>query len=368
MRAKSVYFLLFVLTLFKFNLFAQVDIKSINLIQATKGMYLLHVMFTDTIPAVEFLNGDSYKLLDLNGNKIELGEPERWIAKGDSGVNFSNVPVSYKDEYIFVFNDIQRKITKNNFQLRKGQKSFEDYENTKSIDWNWTATPKLIQNDSTNNSIGDLGLTLTLNSKLTNYLEFDFTGNISSRKSDPNNNLKLNLFWRPLDILTDENFTYGSRIVTICTQENTVQTLKYHDFSGRIFSTFFFRPFNGMQPLFLTAGYDYVFVKQIDKDLFKESRFHVQAQWGFVGLLGKGSGFFIDYHYWNKFSTTAEYNPENKKQRRFLSFELKVPIADDKSIIVQYADGDVAPTFESTTSVSLGLFISLNGLKILEPD
>ena len=134
-----------------------------------------------------------------------------------------------------------------------------------------------------------------------------------------------------------------------------------------MFTSLVISPFKNLQSIYLTAAYEYANVAQIDKDPFKEGRFNAEVQWGFAGLMGKGSGFFISWQYWNRLSTTAAYDPSNKKERKLISIELSVPVADGKSINVKYQDGDIAPTFANTTNVSLGLHIDLNGLSILEP-
>ncbi len=152
-------------------------------------------------------------------------------------------------------------------------------------------------------------------------------------------------------------------------QDNATQALKFHDISGSAFLSVFLHPFNGIQPIFVTGGLDYSRRLHIDGDDFDDPRFSLQAQWGMIGLLGKGSGFFIDFRYWRRIDSLGDptIDPNQEKERHYVQLEFVLPIVAGKNLTVKYADGEVAPTFAKDTSVHLGLEFFFGGQRIALP-
>ncbi len=360
---KRISFALITVWLIAANIHTQIKIDSIQIFKDKNGLYAMGILFNQKIDE-QYFDVSKYKLADSAGMNIPLRSPLKWHLKGD-GIKFTGLDLSYDKTYYLYFIGDNILIDKNNFrQLLKGEESYEKYEEQKSIGWKFTAAPVLIQSDSTQNTIGDLGLYWSVKAVITNTLNFNFEGTISSKKDDPSNNIKFNIsyLWSLEQVIPG---FLKMRPLCIHTQENTIQTLNYHDISGMVFTSIVLSPFPNLQNVYVTAGYEYANVAEKDKDPFQEGRINAEAQWGFAGLMGKGSGFFIDYQYWNRVSTSVSYDPSNKKERKLLSIELSVPVTDGKTLNLKYQDGDAAPTFINSTNVSLGLHIDLNGLNLL---
>ena len=352
-----------ILLLLIINSYSQ-TVDSVKVFEDKDGLYTLGVMFDSQIND-SFKDVSLYKLSDTAGNLIKLTVPRNWRQE-NKALKFSALPLSYSQTYSFYFKGKFFTIDSSRFNdIKNAKTSYEDYESQKSLGWKWSATPKIIQNDSSRNSFGDLGIGINFSANFTKQFNLNFEGNLSSKKEDPNNTFRLNLAYRASlePIIKD---VLKIRPISLRIQENTIQTLQYHDISGSAIISFVVEPPKGFQHIYLVAAYDYAGITQQNKEPFREGRFNVELMWGFEGLIGRGTSFNIGWQYWNRVSTTEIYNSANKKERKFLRFELEIPIADDKSINVKYQDGDIAPTFISTTNVSLGLHIKLNELNLLD--
>jgi|GEM_PF-3835827 len=360
---KKINFALIAVWFIAANIHAQIEIDSIQVFKDTKGLYTMGILFNHAVNDT-CRDLSNYKLTDSIGENIPLRTIAKWRLTG-KGLKFSGLELSYDNTYYLSFIDENILINKNNFQMLKDSAdSYEKYEEQKSIGFKVTAAPVLIQSDSSKNTIGNLGLYWSAKAVITNTLNFNFEGTISSQKDDPSNNIKFNISY----LWTLEPVIPGflkMRPLCIQTQENTIQTMKYHDISGMLFTSLVLSLFPNLQSVYVTAGYEYANVAQNNNVPFQEGRINAEVQWGFAGLMGKGSGFFIGYQYWNRVAATAVYDPSNKKERKLLSVELNVPVADGKILNLKYQDGDAAPTFINTTNVSLGLHIDLNSLSVL---
>ncbi len=360
---KKINFALITIILAIANIHAQIKIDSIQIFKDTKGLYSMGILLNQKVNDI-CRDISNYKLTDNTGLKIPLHQPVNWH-QGGNGLKFSGLELSYDQTFNLSFLGENILIDKNNYkQLHSGEENYEQYELQKSLGFKFTAAPVLIQSDSSKYSIGNLGLYWSAKAGITNTLNFNFEGTISSQKDDPSNNIKFNIsyLWSLEEVIPK---FLKMRPLCIHTQENTIQTLKYHDISGMVFTSLAFSPFKNLQSVYVTAGYEYANVAQKEKDPFQEGRINAEFQWGFAGLMGRGSGFFMDFQYWYRVSTTASYDPSNKKERKLLSIELNVPVTDGKVLNLKYQDGDAAPTFINTTNVSLGLHIDINGLSLL---
>ena len=143
----------------------------------------------------------------------------------------------------------------------------------------------------------------------------------------------------------------------ISLQENATQALKLHDISFSAYTSFFLHPVKGMQPIFMTAGLEEAQRLNVDGKDFDDPRVHLQIQWGMVGLVGKGSNFFIEWQFWRRLENLGDprIDPLQKKERQYVQLEFILPVAENKNLTVKYADGEVAPTYATDTSVHLGL-------------
>ncbi len=337
--------------------YAQLGIDSLEVFKGSHGLYTIGMKFNNR----PWTNSSSFKLTDSLGNDIKLPPAQHWH-DNDSSLKFVNVPISYDQIYLFNYVTGLKEINKNSFRrLSKGEQSYADFEKVRSLGWDWSATPKIIQSDSSRNSIGNLGLAFQVRGISANNYDFVLEGNLSSMAADPSNTVNLSLsYFTPLVSLVGG--TLESRPIRVAFQEKTIQTLKYHDLSCSAFTSIVISTLTGLQPIFIVAGYDYADVTQISQVPFREGRLTLEAQWDVIGKFGKGSEFFIDWQYWNRLSTIAVHNLQNKKERKSIMLDLKIPVEEGKSLSVQYEDGDIPPTFIQTMNVSLGLNVDLSGL------
>lgn len=344
-------------------------IESVEVLQFKDGRYQLRITFTDSLSEDQLKTGKNYSLRDkLNKTEVRLPAPRLWRSRRGRGVRFIGVDISHKDKYVIKFKDVEANIERINFIEREGQKSFENFEGGKLFQpWQKSIKPKIAQGDSTINELGDIGLDLAFSRKLGKKLEFNFDGSFTLNKDDPTNHWNLNLIWRTPLLLPIRQF--GIRPLSLSLQENATQALRFHDLSVSATTTFVFWPFKGIQPIFATVGLDEALRINFDGEEFDDPRLNVQVQWGMVGLLGKGSSFFINWQLWRRFDNLGDprIDPNQKKERQYIQLEFVLPIVDDKNLTVKYADGEFAPTFAEDTSVQLGLEFFFGGKRILLP-
>jgi len=280
-----------------------------------------------------------------------------------------DVDITYKEKYSIEFRKPLPLVAPKDLVFIEDQKTLEKWEKNKSVAWETSIKPKISQGDSTIKDLGDLGFELSLSRKLPKKFEFNFDASVTLNENDPNNHWKLNLYWRPVDLWLHESARIGLRPLTLSLQENATQALTLHDLSIRAFTSIFVRPFVGIQPIFLTAGLDEAVRIARDGEDFDDPRVHLQIQWEMVGLVGRGSGFFIDWQYWHRLDNfgNPKIDPSVKKERKYIQLEFVLPIMEAKNLTVKYADGDVAPTFTNDKSIQIGLEILFGGQRILGP-
>lgn len=280
-----------------------------------------------------------------------------------------DVDITYKEKYSIQFRKPLPLVAPKDLVFRGNQEALEKWEKNKSVAWETSIKPQISQGDSTGNDLGDLGFELSLSRKLPKKFEFNFDASVTLDENDPNNHWKLNLYWRPVDLLLHESARIGLRPLTLSLQENATQALTLHDLSIRAFTSIFVRPFVGIQPIFLTAGLDEAVRIARDGEDFDDPRVHLQIQWEMVGLVGRGSGFFIDWQYWHRLDNFGDpkIDPSEKKERKYIELEFVIPIIEGKNLTVKYADGEVAPTFTNDKSIHIGLEILFGGQRILGP-
>jgi len=262
----------------------------------------------------------------------------------------------------YVINYLGFSATVDSTALPKDQRQgIENFEKTKEEMWKSSVTPKIIQSDSTAGILGDLGLDVSISRRIVSSFEFSLAASLTAKKDNPNNKASASLVWRT-PILHATNHVAGIR-ANISIQDDATQSLVFHDLSVRLFASVYLRPFEGIQPIFFTAGLDEASRIRTESGSpnYDDPRIHAQVQWGFIGLLGKGSAFHIDWTYWERLGNLGKPNidPTEPKKRTFVALEFEYPIATDKNVTVKYADGSVAPTFSKSTSVQLGLQIFL---------
>jgi hypothetical protein len=353
---------LIALIICNYTSFAQ-TINSVKISKFKNGLYTLKVFFNSKIDS-SYKDLSLFTITDSYNYRVELPKPT-FMGQENNALKFTGLSISYNQSYKLHFIDTTIIIDSTKYENLGGKGTeYEEYESKYSLDWNWSATPKLIQSDSSNNSLGDLGLSLEAVANFSGIFNLNFDGNVSSKKDDPNNTVKLNIsaHTQLVPVIKD---LLKIRPLLFRMQENTTQILKYHDLSGSAITTFIIIPSKGIQHIFLTVAYDYANIIQQNQEPFRESRFNVEILWGFEGLIGKGTSFNADWQYWNRLATTASYEQTNKKERKLLSLELKIPVDNDKCMNIKYQDGDIAPLFINSTSFSLGLQIALASLNLL---
>ncbi len=349
---------------------SQAGITSIQVSQYQQGLYYLNVEFSETFPDMILLDPNNYHLRKVStGEAVRLPDPVLWISRPGKGVKFVGIEITYDSAYVLTFRDSERRFDASDFdELEEGQRSYEEFEQGgKRLFWQRSFKPKIIQSDSTAGDIADLGFDLMVRHELPQRFELSFDASVTSNKEDPINHLRLNLYWRPAIWMPSPRV--GLRPLTLCVQEDANQTLEFHDLSGRAFTTLFVHPFNGIQPIFMTAGIDEALRISRDGDDFDEPRAHFQVQWGMVGLVGADSKFFIDWRYLRVLDDLGDpkLDPTICKERSYVEIGLVMPLYGDKNLTVTYADGDIAPMYTRNTSIQLGLEILFGGERVLGP-
>lgn len=78
-----------------------------------------------------------------------------------------------------------------------------------------------------------------------------------------------------------------------------------------------------------------------------------------VGLLGKGSHFFVNYNYWHRLFRFGKpkIDLSKGKGRENIEIEFTLPISntDNKKLAIKYINGNISPTFEKDTCINIGL-------------
>jgi len=370
MKGKMLLLASLLITCYSSNVDAQSGISSVEIFQDTQGKYQINIELNYSFPDDVLLNSKWYNLWEKKtGAEIQLPEPILWKAKPGKGVRFVGVDITHRKEYVIQFRDFEADIDAGTFRLLEDQLSFQEFEKDKPIAWKRSIKPKISQGDSTINDLGDLGFELSLSRKLPKEFEFNFDASVTFNDNDPNNHWKLNLYWRPVDLWLHESARIGLRPLTLSLQENATQALTLHDLSIGAFTSIFVYLFDGIQPIFLTVGLDEAVRIARDGEDFDDPRVHLQIQWGMIGLVGKGSGFSIDWQYWHRLDNLGDpkIDPSEKKERKYIELEFVLPIIEGKNLTVKYADGEVAPTFTNDKSIHIGLEILFGGQRILGP-
>jgi hypothetical protein len=368
MKSKMLILAGLLIVFYSSNVGAQEGINRVRITQYTQGKYQMHIELGDSFPDEILLNSKWYSLCEKKtGTEIKLPQPIPWITRPGKGVRFLGVDITYEKGYVIKFRDFEANIDTNSFVLLAGQITFKEFEKGKSKPWEKSIKPKIAQGDSTIREWGDLGLELSLSKELPKRFKFSFDASLTANKNDPNNHWKLNFYWQ-FDVY--QYWRFGIRPFTLTLEEQATQGLTLHDLSVRAFTSLSVHPFNGIQPVYLTAGWDQS--KRIRKNgrYSDDPRVHLQAQWGFVGLVGRGSSFFIDYQYWRRVEDIKnfdEIDPSQERKREYVELEFTLPITEGKNLTVRYADGKVAPTFTKDTSVHIGLEFLFGGYRVLMP-
>ena len=247
--------------------------------------------------------------------------------------------------------------------FREPEEDCEEFEKGKAEEWHRSITPKLLQGENTSNEIGDIGFDVEITRKLPRTFELDLQASITPNKDDANNNLEMSLFWRPFDLLMDSEGRYGTRLLSLEAKDTMTQSFELHDITIlNVHTTWFLRPVDRIQPVFVAAGVASVRRESSEGEDFDDPRFHLQAQWGMLGLFGRGSRFLLDWNYmrqldkkWGVFGGDATIDETLKEDRFFYEATFQMPMAEGKNLTVTYKDGELSPTFDSETSVQLGL-------------
>lgn len=281
-------------------------------------------------------------------------------------ISLIDVDIKYRKEYTVGFRKPLPAVEQKDLNFREGEGT-DEFEEGKSIAWEKSIKPKISQGDNTVNDLGDFGFELSLGRKLPQKFEFNFDASVTSNKNDPNNHWKLNLYWR-YD-LWQPSPRFVIRPLTLSLQEDSNQALTLHDLSIRGFASISVHLFNGIQPIFLTAGLDEAVRIARNGEDFDDPRIHLQVQWGMIGLVGRGSGFFINWQYWRRLDNfgNPKIDPSEEKERKYIELEFVLPIVESKNLTVKYADGNVAPTFMKDTSIHIGWEILFSGQRIPGP-
>lgn len=376
----SVLVLLFCITLFPAIGFSQdenpIQIKSAEAVQYKAGNYRIILVLNQgpsTPPDTYFENNlkkpDKY-LLKEKTTEREIRLPAVTVSINIDDlyqIMFVDVDITHKKEYTIGFRaPLPTVETKDLVFLDK--EGADKWEKGQAKPWQRSIKPKIAQGDSTIREWGDLGVELLLSKELSKGFRFSFDASLTANKDDPNNHWKLDFYWQT-GIWSPSN-RLAIRPLTVIFEEQTTQGLTLHDLSVRAFTSISVHPFNGIQPVFLTAGWDHS--KRVPRHgrYSDDPRMHLQAQWGFVGLVGKGSSFFIDYHYWRRVDDIKNFDkidPTQERKREYVRLEFTLPIAEGKNLTVRYADGKVAPTFTRDTSVHVGLEFLFGGYRVLMP-
>lgn len=282
-------------------------------------------------------------------------------------IMFVDVDITHKKEYTVGFRaPLPGVAAKDLLFLHKEEA--EKWEKRKARPWQRSIIPKIAQGDSTIREWGDLGIELFLSKELPKSFRLSLDASLTANKDDPNNHWKLDFYWQTGLWFPSNRLVL--RPLTVILEEQATQGLTLHDLSVRAFTSISVHPFDGIQPIFMTAGWDHS--KRIPKHGkdYDDPRVHLQAQWGFVGLVGRGSSFFIDYQYWRRVEDISNFDqidPSQKRKREYIELEFTLPIAENKNITVRYADGDIAPTFTKDTSVHIGLEFLFGEYRVLVP-
>ncbi len=331
--------------------------------QYRDGLYQINVAIADSFPAAILLDVTAYNLVESEtGVEVELPQPVLWLARPGRGVRFLGVDVTCERTYTIHFRDLEGEVE---FRQLEGQVSCAEFESRKPKPWKRSIKPKIAQGDSTTSDLGDLGVEFELAKELPGRFEFSFDGSATANASDPNNHWKLAVYWRPRVILLGPRFGFRP---TLALTENTTQDLSLHDASGSALLSLFVHPFDGIQPIFATVGLDAAFKLNRDGRDFDDPRLHLELQWGMVGLVGKGSRFLIDWHFWRTLEDLGDprLDPDQSLSRSYVSLSLSLPLTEDKSFSIRYADGDIPPTFADARSVHVGLEVFFGGQKLLD--
>ena len=278
-----------------------------------------------------------------------------------------DVNIAHNKNYTIEFQPPLPTVVPKDLTFRGSTTELDKWEKSKSVPWQRSIKPKIAQGDSTINELGDIGFEISMRKKITKRFEFNFDGVLTLNKDDPNNHWKLDLTLRT-GVRPLGNAIYF-RPISFSLEENATQALKFHEISASAFTSIAIHPFSGIQPIFVTAGLNEALRLNIDGEDFDDPRFHLQAQWGMVGLVGKGSSFFIDFQYWRRIDNLGDprIDPTQDKERRFVQLEFTLPIAEGRNLTIKYAEGKVPPTFIDDTSVHLGLQFFFGGYRIVPP-
>lgn len=344
--------------------------------QYTGGTYRIIMFLNQKRPAdpdtyFENLMKDPYNYLlkdKRTGEEVKLPTVVQLGVKDSLyQIIIKGVDITHKGKYTIQFRPPLPAVMPKDLVFVEGEGT-DKWEEGKGTPWERTVKPKIAQGDSTINELGDLGFELILRRELPEKFQFDFKASVTANKNDPTNHWKLHLLWRT-DVWMDSSARFGLRPVTLGLGYDATQALTLHDLSIRAFTSVFIRPFDGIQPLFLTAGLDEAIRIARDGADYDDPRVHLQVQWGFVGLVGRGSEFLIDWEYWRRLDDLGnpKIDPTQDRERQYIELEFKLPIADNKNLTVRYADGNAAPIFTRNTSVHIGLEFLFGGYRVLMP-
>ena len=368
MKGKVLILLVFIISCYFINVSAQQGISEIDIIQHSEGKYKIRITMADSLPDDTLKDHSLYHLWEKKtGAEVKLPEPELWEARPGRGVRFTGVDITYKKQYIIQFDDFKADIQSSNFTWRNGQKSFDEFEQGKAGPWQTSFKPKIAQGDSTIRELGDLGFELFLSKELPKKFKFRFTASVTANKNDPSNDWTLDFSWRhevwqPLPIVS-------LRPLRVSITEEANQGLTLHDLSVSAFTSISVQPFDGIEPVWLTAGLGPATRVARDSKDYDDPRFHLQMQWGMVGLVGRGAEFLIDWEYWRRLDDFGDpkIDPSLDKERQYIELQFSLPILDNKNLTVKYANGHVPPTFARNTSVHIGLEFLFGGYRALVP-
>jgi hypothetical protein len=352
-------------------------IDSADVIQYKQGNYRI-VMFLnqgrssppDTHFETLLKNPNNYVLKEKK-TETQINLPAVQLGLGNNDnyqITLSGVNITHKKKYSIEFRSPLPTVEPMELVFSETESVLKKWENGKAMEWQSSITPKIAQGDSAISELGDMGFNFVLSRQLPGKFEFNFDGSLTLNKDDPTNHWNLKLFWRPVDLLLDNSGRIGFR-PSISLEENANQALRFHEISIRAFASFFLHPFNGIQPVFITAGIDEVFRLNLDGEDSDDPRIQVQVQWGMVGLLGKGSSFFISWRFWHRLRNFGDVriNPSEREEPQYIQLEFVLPIMDGKNLSIKYAEGEFAPTFVSNRSIQLGLEFLFGNKPILLP-
>ena len=305
----------------------------------------------------------NYELFDLTTGRL-VEWPDTVVASemlnGEYQAKFVGLELNYHHQYEIRLTPPLPPAEPMRVSFLGTDSALSEWEARRSTPWSRRFEPVLVQNTENPDEIGALGFELQLKRKVYKQIEVNFETLVTSRKNDPTNRWKLDLLWRS-PVMTSRGGQLSFRLLTLMASGEANQGLTFGDLSGRAFATLKFQPLLGIQPVFATVGFEQATRVARDAEDYDDPRLHIQAQWGMVGLLGRGTRLKASWQYWYRLEDLwdSKINAAEPEERQHIDVTFTYPMADGKNLTLRYLDGELSPTFDRTTAILVGLEILL---------